>query len=179
MKDLKENITIRNKILKNFVNLDDKEKEIVRSWRNTDSVRIWSLSDHIISIDEHYNFIEKLKEDKHNFYWLVKKKDEYIGVIDLTRVDFNNKNAYLGIYSNPYLKGVGSLLMECLKEVAFNIANLHSLKLEVIEDNEKALNFYKKSGFKKEGELKEFIYKEGKHKSLIIMGMINKNDNKN
>ena len=84
MKNLKENIKIGDKILKNFVNLNDKEKEIVRSWRNTDAVRIWSLTDHIISIDEHYNFIEKLKEDNQNFYWLVKNKERMYRSLSMT-----------------------------------------------------------------------------------------------
>ena len=121
----------------------------------------------------------KLEEDNRNFYWLVKNKDEYLGVINLTLVDSNNKNAYLGIYSNPHLKGVGSSLMECLKKVAFDVAHLHTLKLEVIEDNEKALNFFKKAGFVNEGKLKDFVFKNGKYKNVIIMGIINKNGNKN
>lgn len=137
--------------MKNFINLNEQEKEIVRNCRNNDSIREWCYLEHLISVEEHNNFIIRLEEDNRNFYWLVKNKDEYLGVINLTLVDFNNKNAYLGIYSNPHLKGVGSSLMECLKKVAFDVAHLHTLKLEVIEDNKKALNFFKKAGFVNEG----------------------------
>jgi UDP-4-amino-4,6-dideoxy-N-acetyl-beta-L-altrosamine N-acetyltransferase len=179
LKNLKKNITIGNIILKNFINLSEQEKEIVRNWRNADTVRSWSLTGHIISINEHHDFIEKLKEDNHNFYWLVKNADKYLGVIDLIQVDFNNKNAYLGIYSNPYLKGAGNLLQECLIKVTFDMACLHTLKLEVIEDNEKALKLFTRFGFEKEGELKDFVFKNGKYKNVIIMGIINKNGSKN
>ena len=179
LKNLKKNITVGNLIMKNFINLDDKEKEIVRNWRNNDVIRKWSYSEHIISVEEHNNFMMKLKEDSRNIYWLAKSKDEYKGVIYLARLDFNNRNGYFGIYSNPYLKGVGNLLEECLIKVAFDIACLHTLKLEVIEDNEKALKLYKRFGFEKEGELKDFVFKNGKYKNVIIMGIINKNGNKN
>jgi len=121
----------------------------------------------------------KLKEESRNFYWLVKNKDEYIGVVCLSKVDFKNKNSYFGIYSNPQLKSVGSLLIKCLEIIAFDIACLHTLKLEVIEDNEKALNFYRKSGFKKEGKLEDYVFKNGKYENVIIMGLINKNESKN
>lgn len=179
MESLKKNITVGDQILKNFINLNDKEKKMIMNWRNTDAVRKWSFTDHLISIEEHCNFIKKLEEDNKNFYWLVKNKNEYVGVVCLSRVDFKNKNAYLGIYSNPQLKAAGSLLIKCLKGIAFDIAQLHTLKLEVIEDNEKALNFYKKSGFKKEGKLKDYVFKNGKYENVIIMGITNKYGNKN
>jgi len=57
--------------------------------------------------------------------------------------------------------------------MASNIFGLHSLKLEVIEDNKKAIEFYKKKGFEEEGRLREFVLKHGKWLGVIIMGIIN------
>ena len=37
----------------------------------------------------------------------------------------------------------------------------------------------KRFGFEKEGELKDFVFKNGKRKNVIIMGIINKYGNKN
>lgn len=176
---LKKDITYKNIILKNFLNLDEKEREMVRRWRNNSTIREWSYSNCIITIKEHQDFIMKLEKDIRNSYWLVSRKDEYIGVVSLNRIDLKNKNAYLGIYSNPSLKGVGNLLMDCLKGIAFNMARLHTLKLEVIEENKKALKFYKNSGFKKEGKLKDYVSKNGNYKDVIIMGIINQYENKN
>lgn len=139
------------------------------------SVRKEMYQDHIISIEEHSKFIEKLKCDDKNYYWILKNKNgEYMGTISLNRVDFRNKNAYFGIYSNPSMKGVGCLLIECLKKLAFNIVNLHTLKLEVIDSNEQAINFYKKSGFIEEGQLKEFVFKDGRWHDVIVMGILNR-----
>lgn len=179
MDDLRKNITIRDIILKNFINLTVNEKEMVRNWRNNNAIRKWCYFEHIITVEEHYKFLKKLEADNHNFYWLVRNNNDYIGVVCLNRVDFKNRNAYLGIYSNPLIEGVGNSLIDCLKRIAFDIAHLHALKLEVIENNKKAISFFEKSGFKKEGILIDFIYKEGKYKNVIVMGLINKNENKN
>src|SRR5208283_5956624 len=99
-----------------------------------------------------------------------------LGVIYLNRADFSNMNAFLGIYSNPDRKapGAGSLLVDCLKKIAFEKLNLHTLKLEVIETNVRAVDFYAKSGFSQEGRLEEFVFKKGRWYDVVIMGMVNR-----
>jgi UDP-4-amino-4,6-dideoxy-N-acetyl-beta-L-altrosamine N-acetyltransferase len=177
MTDLRKNINLNGIDIINFINLKAKEKELTRKWRNHADVRKWMYSDHIISRNEHNEFINKLAKDMRNVYWLIKAEDnEYMGVIYLNRLDFKNKAAYLGIYSNPEdtFSGTGRLLIECLTKLAFRILHLHSLKLEVIETNKRAIRFYKKAGFSEEGRLKEFVIKEGHWCDVIIMGKINK-----
>jgi UDP-4-amino-4,6-dideoxy-N-acetyl-beta-L-altrosamine N-acetyltransferase len=175
MKNLRQNFEIENVNLLNYIFLNPQESELVRRWRNHESIRHWMYNESIISYDEHHNFIAKLNNDNHNFYWLVKSNHDYIGVIYLNRVDFNNRNAYLGIYANPenYAKGTGTLLVNLLINLVFKVAGLHTLKLEVLEENEKAINLYKKLGFTEEGCLKEYIFKSNNWKNVIIMGLIN------
>jgi UDP-4-amino-4,6-dideoxy-N-acetyl-beta-L-altrosamine N-acetyltransferase len=174
---LQQTFELEDSILINFIFLTDKEKEMIRNWRNHETIRRWMYSEHVISIEEHNVFIENLKNDNKNSYWLIKHKveDDYIGVIYLNRIDFINKNACLGIYVNPFLKktGIGRILIKYLIKLTFNILKFHTLKLEVLENNEKAINFYKKSGFSEEGRLKEFISKDKKWNNVIIMGIIN------
>jgi UDP-4-amino-4,6-dideoxy-N-acetyl-beta-L-altrosamine N-acetyltransferase len=105
------------------------------------------------------------------------KSDEYgyMGVIYLNRVDLTNKNAYLGVYANPDCQHVGSghHLLKCLKELAFDKLNLHTLKLEVLRDNKKARRLYEKSGFTREGTLREFVRRTDVWNDVIIMGLVN------
>jgi UDP-4-amino-4,6-dideoxy-N-acetyl-beta-L-altrosamine N-acetyltransferase len=170
------NFNIENVELVNFVNLDKELLEMVRRWRNHENVRKWMYTDHMISRDEHLRFVRRLKSDKKNFYWLAvdKLKNEPVGIIYLNRVDLRNRNAYLGIYANPErrIKGAGSILMMCIEKLAFEFAKLHTLKLEVMEGNEKAIKLYKRFGFKEEGRLKEFVFREGRWIDVIIMGKL-------
>ena len=176
MIELQTNFDINGAVIINFLNLSSEEREMVLNWRNHDNVRKWMYSDNIISLNEHINFIDQLAEDTSNYYWVVKNKDEiYFGIIYLNKIDFKNIHAYIGIYSNPYaeIKNKGHLLIQCIKKLAFEVVELHTLKLEVIDNNQKAIYFYKKSGFNEEGRLKEFVFKDGQWHDVIIMGITN------
>ena len=175
MIELQTNFDINGAEIINFLNLSSEEREMVLNWRNHEDIRKWMYSDNIISLNEHINFIDQLVENTNNFYWVVKNKDGiYFGTIYLNRTDFKNKHAYIGIYANPYneIKNKGYLLIQSIKSLAFEIAGLHTLKLEVIDNNQKAINFYKKSGFAEEGRLKEFVFKDEQWHDVIFMGII-------
>jgi len=81
LNNLNKNFKIGNVLMKNFINLNEEEKEIVRNWRNNDAIRVWYYSDHIISFEEHNNFMINLKSDNRNAYWLVESEGEYKGVV--------------------------------------------------------------------------------------------------
>lgn len=175
MIDLKRKFIIKGVEIENFLNISREKKEMVLDWRNHDSIRKWMYSDKIISLEEHTTFCNQLIEDNENFYWIAKSKDgNFVGIIYLNRTDFKNKHAYIGIYSNPFneIKNKGYLLIRCIKNLAFEIAGLHTLKLEVIDNNQKAIDFYKKSGFNEEGKLKEFVFRNDQWHDVIVMGIV-------
>ena len=159
-----------------FYKLPIEEQLLILKWRNSEKIRKWMYDDSIIQEENHLNFVKALRDKTNQFYWLVKQKGEYLGVINLVRVDWKYKNAFLGIYVNPEMnkKGIGTILMEILKHITFNMLEFHTLKLEVVEDNIRAIKLYEKVGFSYEGRLKEFIYKNNEWKDMIIMGIINK-----
>ena len=64
-------------------------------------------------------------------------------------------------------------LTGCTSRSASHQTTVHTHQSEVIDGNEKAINFYKKSGFKEEGQLKEFVFKNDKWLDVIVMGIIN------
>ncbi|MBF0558394.1 MAG: UDP-4-amino-4,6-dideoxy-N-acetyl-beta-L-altrosamine N-acetyltransferase [Nitrospirae bacterium] len=175
--DFNKKMDFGDLVLLDFTSLGPEEVEMVRNWRNHETVRKWMYDSDIISRERHHVFIEGLRSDHRNAYWIVRNKaEDYLGVVYLNRVDFNNKNAFLGIYVNPdnHMRGSGHILMDCLKRLAFGEMRLHTLKLEVVGGNSQAVDFYRREGFRDEGRLKEFVFKDGNWYDVIIMGSINK-----
>ncbi|MCP4050230.1 MAG: UDP-4-amino-4,6-dideoxy-N-acetyl-beta-L-altrosamine N-acetyltransferase [bacterium] len=147
--DLKYN----NYIIKNFTNINDREKRLVLKWRNHDSIRCHMINQNILTAEEHFSYISTLIDKSEVLYWLIVDTDnEYSGVIDLTEVDTALKKACTGIYISPEIKktnvNLGSELYSILKKIAFEILNIELLKAEIIRENKAAVFFNIANGFK-------------------------------
>jgi len=69
-------------------------------------------------------------------------------------------------------KGVGSALMGAAIELSEKWLNLRRLELEVYTDNPAAVQLYKKFGFKVEGTLSRFAFREGKYVDAYMMALL-------
>ncbi len=175
---LKSNRNFEGFTLLNFINLNPEEKEMVREWRNQENVREWMFTDHTISKEEHHGFIESLKREGSKHYcWVLKKDEEYLGVVSLNKVDFKNSNTFFGLYANPFSKklGVSIYLFKAAIHLAFSVFGLHSIRGDTIAGNP-ILYMHKKFGFLVEGTLKDFVKKETGWKDVVITAMINPQD---
>ncbi len=138
----------------NFIDLNSKKKEMVLLWRNHPNVRKWMYTEDEIILNEHLNFIENLKNRNDKLYFVVKKSDDYIGVVDFTKIDRLKKSVYFGFYANPDIKivGIGRVLEEVSIDYIFNVLKLKTLKLEVFSNNKQVRNLHKKYGFYEVGK---------------------------
>jgi len=125
--------------------MSDTEKLMVLSWRNHDNVRVWMAHHDIITLDEHLRFINSLENRSDKRYFLVKRDNDYLGVIDFN--DISEDFAELGIYSNPDIRHVGAMLMETIIDYAFTQLNLAKLCAKVFSDNIRAKHLYEKFDF--------------------------------
>ena len=140
-----EEFFIYNCELVNFVTLDIKEKEMILGWRNNSSVREWMYNQEPIPLESHLKYIEFLKKSKDKRYFLVKKNNEDIGVIDF--VNITSDTVHMGLYANPKSKGVGKVLLENISKYAFEELKVKKVFAEVFAENKKAYELYKKFNY--------------------------------
>ena len=110
---------MENTQLLNFIDLKLEEKEMILKWRNHSEIRKWMYNQDEIKLEEHLNFIDSLKLRKDKLYFLVKKEDDFIGVIDFTQL-VNKESVHMGIYSNPNINVNGKILLNKIIEYSFN-----------------------------------------------------------
>jgi len=150
----------------NFTKLSLDAKKMILGWRNHPNVKKWMYSQNDISLDEHLNFIESLKVKADSKYFLLKKKGELIGVIDFTSINYKKKEAEIGLYSNPELKGNGKIILECIIDYGVNNLKLEKLFANLFIENKIAYGLYEKFSFKEYNRDDKLIYMEFKNEDL-------------
>ncbi len=135
----------------NILKVNDEIKEKVRQWRNKEEIRKHMLNQHIITKEEHLNWIESLKNRNDWKFWVVFVDEIPIGSVYLQNMDFKNLTSEWGFYigEDDYRgKGLGKYILFKLLEFYFEEMKFEVLFTKVISNNIAALNIYRKFKFK-------------------------------
>jgi diamine N-acetyltransferase len=69
-------------------------------------------------------------------------------------------------------EGVGKKLLTEAVERAFGEHHAHRIFLDVFVTNERARHVYEKFGFRKEGIMRDAVYRDGSYHSLVLMSLL-------
>ncbi|WP_124042162.1 GNAT family N-acetyltransferase [Clostridium perfringens] len=119
---------------------------------------------------------EKIINRGNNQYWYVAEEDGKVLGLGISMNHGNLRKKHVGVItlmvnSDYQNKGIGSLLMDKLINLSESL-NIIRLELCVFRDNYKAINLYKKFGFKEEGIKIKSALKNGEYADEIIMARI-------
>lgn len=119
---------------------------------------------------------EKIINRGKNQYWYVVEEDGKVIGLGILMNHGNLRKKHVGVItlivnSDYQNKGVGSLLMDKLINLSESL-NIIRLELCVFRDNYKALNLYKKFGFKEEGIKVKSALKNGEYIDEVMMARI-------
>ena len=121
-------------------------------------------------------FIENNQKENAHIYAIINKEtDTLIGNIGIEDIDNIARTATIGIFIGDEEnrgKGFGSDALRLACRYAFDRLNMHSLHLWVFSFNERAMNVYKKVGFKEAGRMRESYYLDGKYHDSILMDIL-------
>jgi UDP-4-amino-4,6-dideoxy-N-acetyl-beta-L-altrosamine N-acetyltransferase len=110
------------------------------------------------------------------FFIIANRKGQAIGTVGLTRIDGRSRNAEWGRFmigeKKNLGKGYGLEALYLSAQYAFSHLNLHRLYLKVFAWNKNARAMYESFGFKKEGTLREHVFRNGKYHDVVIYGLL-------
>ena len=98
-----------------------------------------------------------------------------IGTIGLEHLNWIERSAVLGIFigDKDYRNnGYGTEAIRLLLEYGFKYLNLHSIRLDLLEINERAHKCYLKCGFKDTGRSREEIFLNGRYYDKLHMDIL-------
>lgn len=154
--------------------LTDLDLHMVLAWRNNPAVRSYMLNQHEISLQEHYNWYARVKQDSSSHQLLVLEGTEPIGFIQFSRITEAGV-ADWGFYLKPDApKGSGRKLGQAALKHAFVGLGLQKVCGQVIESNRASISFHQKMGFIEEGRLIDQHHIGNQFRMLLCFGLLAK-----
>lgn len=153
-----------------------REKDVLgmHLWMNyEDTKNIFEKDFSKYTKDDILKFI-KNKDEKSINYACVDDNDNYLGTVSLKNINYNNLNAELAISFVKDAQGTAAtkFAMSEILEIGFKNLKLKKIYLNVLSTNLRAIKFYNKFGFKKEGCFKKHIKKGNNYIDLLWYAII-------
>ncbi|MCI5969333.1 UDP-4-amino-4,6-dideoxy-N-acetyl-beta-L-altrosamine N-acetyltransferase [Helicobacter sp.] len=133
------------------MDLDLRTQREILSLRNDARIKSNFYTQHTITLQEHYAFIESLKHNADKQYFSICFCKRVLGSINFYK---KGENAEFGFFGNPNLgvSGIGRVLEQISVLYAFRILKVKRLCLEVFKSNKEVINLHKKFDFVSCGE---------------------------
>lgn len=158
--------------------VSEEEVDKYSEWMNDFQVTDYTdRSSQIYTIQMEKDYLENSAKssDHRNFNIVGLEDDRLVGTVGLTRFDWVNRSAVLGIFigeADYRNNGYGAEAIRLILEFGFKYLNLHSIRLSLISANERAHKCYLKCGFKDTGKNREEVYINGKYYDKLHMDIL-------
>ena len=128
------------------------------------------------TLDGEKESIANIVKGNHHVFSIVElQTDMPIGRCMLFNIDQVNRAAMLGIVigeKNYWGKGYGQDAIKLLLDYGFNLLNLNNIMLGTFSFNERAINCYRKVGFKEIGRRRQARIVGGKKYDTVLMDIL-------
>ena len=134
----------------------------------------------LTTLEGEKKYLEDNITQEANFVIVTLNDDKIIGTISLENINHINRCATLGIFigDKDYRnKGYGTEAIKLILEYGFKYLNLKNIKLDLMSFNKRALNCYKKCGFKEYGRRRKCNFINGEYYDSIEMDILNEEFN--
>ena len=159
-------------VLREITKCTLEQKQEVREVRNLESVRKSMYTDHMIGLDEHLAWIDRLQKDNKQIVFVVFLNDKISGVVSINALDRLHKKSDWAFYLDDKARGgLGAALEFSLLNYAFDDLGIEKLNCEVIQTNPAVVKMHLKFGFLEEGFRRSNIIKNDKRIGVHFLGL--------
>lgn len=160
--------------------VDITDAPVIQRWHNDRELITLGSGDGLPStrIKEEED-IRSASQSKDEAYLMVLKRsnNSTIGFIRVNWLTSSNKNVWLRIIigeKKAWGKHYASDALRCVLEWLFFELNIHRVTLETYGTNKRAITFFEKMGFQREGILREAHFQGGTYHDIISFGLLKK-----
>ncbi|WP_242221178.1 GNAT family N-acetyltransferase [Bacillus cereus group sp. BfR-BA-01380] len=134
--------------------IEEKDVEMVRIWRNQDHIRKYFINSGVINGDQQKRWFVAYENNDNDMMFIIEEKvnlQKPIGAVALYNIDFHNQSAEFGRLmiadKRVHGKGYGKKATQLACKYGFEKFSLSNIYLDVFFDNVAALKIYRDIGF--------------------------------
>jgi UDP-4-amino-4,6-dideoxy-N-acetyl-beta-L-altrosamine N-acetyltransferase len=149
--------------------VEERDLEKLLSWRNSNRIRANMFTDHIITVNEHHAWFNRLKQDQRSYALVFEIGHKPVGVVNINRIDCSNRTCYWGFYIGvpDCGRGNGGRMGFLGLEYIFETLDLNKVTGEAIACNASSIAFHTKLGFFRNIDPVGQILKNGKSEDIF------------
>jgi len=158
--------------------LEPSDYLISHKWRNDPFIQDGVTGNKVfVSSEQERLWIENSIKDKESIRLAIclKEDDRYIGNTYMINIDWINRTCQAPIFiGDPAVRGKGLAVQARLQMLTFAFfeRNMNKVWAHVLSENNASIKMNEKVGFKKEGILRQHIYKNGAFKDIIVLSVL-------
>jgi diamine N-acetyltransferase len=157
--------------------LEKRDLAVLQPWFNDPEIR--GLTGEVMPTNQSGmdDFFERVRTDSSRVWFVVvlKENDRVIGEAGLLRMFFPWRTTDLSLIigdKSAWGKGYGTEAIRLLLDYAFGTLNFHRVSIGVVGSNERALRFYEKVGFQREGIQRDGYYHHHAYQDFVMMSLL-------
>ena len=140
----------------NYVDCTKEQNLEILALRNSDVVRCWMVNPEVISEENHFKFVESLRNNPNRLYYAIYKNGLLVGTYNLTNEGDGVWER--GIIANPSTQGTGQTEKWEQQILSFLPSEINAISAKVRHDNLRSIKYHEKFGYKEQGRDNEYIY---------------------
>jgi UDP-4-amino-4,6-dideoxy-N-acetyl-beta-L-altrosamine N-acetyltransferase len=154
--------------------VEPRDRETLRTWRNLPHVARNMYTDHEISADEHRAWFDGIHRNPSVKYWIVESGGTGIGVANLAEINRAERRCGWAFYlaDEEGSRGAGAYVEYAVLAYVFETLAFDKLSCEVLAFNERVLSLHAKFGFHEEGRLRQHVLKGGVRVDVVCLGLL-------
>lgn len=155
--------------------VEAKDRDRILAWRNSDDVRPFMYTDHLISPQEHARWFAGLEGDERRRYWIIELGGKPVGLANLYDIDRPNQRCAWAYYlADPAVRGlgVGSYVEFWVLEYVFEGIKFAKLWCEVLASNEAVWRLHETFGFVIEANFRGHVIKDRARANVFGLGLL-------
>jgi len=153
---------------------------IIRKWHNDpELMKLARVGEKRTTLKQEREDIKTARKSNNQTYHLILTKldNTPIGFLRFNFIDKSSGNVWLRMIigdKKAQGKGYAREALQCYLKWMFDKLRIHRVTLECYSTNRRAIKFYRRIGFQKEGVLREAVCINGKYHDIISFGILRK-----